>query len=178
MTAFNSPFRPFILSTTSIGQEGLDFHWYSRKLVHWNLPTNPVDLEQREGRINRYKCLAIRQSLAQHYGDCFGWNQIFNKAAEDYKSGYSDMVPCWCLPKEFPEEDRVHIERILMQFPLSNDVSRYRRLKKVLALYRLTLGQPRQEELLETLSCSGLTPDELQKLMINLSPFDKEREKE
>lgn len=178
MTAFNSPFRPFILSTTSIGQEGLDFHWYSRKLVHWNLPTNPVDLEQREGRINRYKCLAIRQSLAQHYGDCFDWNQIFNKAAEDYKSGYSDMVPCWCLPKEFPEEDRVHIERILMQFPLSNDVSRYRRLKKVLALYRLTLGQPRQEELLETLSCSGLTPEEMQALMINLSPFDKEREKE
>ena len=27
--SFNSPFRPFILSTTSIGQEGLDFHWYS-----------------------------------------------------------------------------------------------------------------------------------------------------
>ena len=30
--AFNSPFRPFLLSTTSIGQEGLDFHWYARKL--------------------------------------------------------------------------------------------------------------------------------------------------
>jgi len=26
--AFNSPFRPFILATTSIGQEGLDFHQY------------------------------------------------------------------------------------------------------------------------------------------------------
>lgn len=51
--AFNSPFRPFLLSTTSIGQEGLDFHWYARKIVHWNLPSNPVDLEQREGRINR-----------------------------------------------------------------------------------------------------------------------------
>lgn len=58
--AFNSPFRPFILSTTSVGQEGLDFHWYARKIVLWNLPSNPVDLEQREGRINRFKCLAIR----------------------------------------------------------------------------------------------------------------------
>ena len=34
--AFNSPFRPFLLSTTTIGQEGLDFHWYARKIVHWN----------------------------------------------------------------------------------------------------------------------------------------------
>ena len=36
--AFNSPFRPFVLATTSVGQEGLDFHLYSRKVVHWNLP--------------------------------------------------------------------------------------------------------------------------------------------
>lgn len=174
MAAFNSPFRPFILSTTSIGQEGLDFHWYARKLVHWNLPTNPVDLEQREGRINRYKCLAIRQSLAKHY-DEYDWDSIFEKATKDYKTQYSDMVPCWCLPKEFPDEDRVHIERILLQFPLSNDVSRYRRLKKVLALYRLTLGQPRQEELIETLAGSGLSVEELNELLINLCPFDKEK---
>ena len=60
--AFNSPFRPFVLATTSIGQEGLDFHYYCRKIVHWNLPANPIDLEQREGRINRRGCLAIRQT--------------------------------------------------------------------------------------------------------------------
>ncbi|MDO4960826.1 MAG: helicase C-terminal domain-containing protein [Eubacteriales bacterium] len=59
--SFNSPFRPFVLATTSIGQEGLDFHNYSRKVMHWNLPSNPIDLEQREGRINRYMCHAIRQ---------------------------------------------------------------------------------------------------------------------
>ena len=61
---FNSPFRPFLLSTTSIGQEGLDFHSYCRRIVHWNLPSNPIDLEQREGRINRFKSLAIRESLS------------------------------------------------------------------------------------------------------------------
>jgi len=27
-TAFNSPFRPFVLASTSLGQEGLDFHPY------------------------------------------------------------------------------------------------------------------------------------------------------
>ena len=40
-SAFNSPFRPFVLASTSIGQEGLDFHWYCRKMIHWNLPSNP-----------------------------------------------------------------------------------------------------------------------------------------
>ena len=64
---FNSPFRPFVLATTSIGQEGLDFHFYCRRIVHWNLPGNPIDLEQREGRINRYKGLVIRQFLATKY---------------------------------------------------------------------------------------------------------------
>jgi len=28
--------------------EGLDFHHYCHAIVHWNLPSNPVDLEQRE----------------------------------------------------------------------------------------------------------------------------------
>ena len=42
--AFNSPMRPFVLATTSIGQEGLDFHNYCRVIMHWNLPSNPIDL--------------------------------------------------------------------------------------------------------------------------------------
>jgi len=62
---FNSPFRPFVLATTSIGQEGLDFHHYCRKVVHWNLPSNPIDLEQREGRVNRYKGHVIRLQVAR-----------------------------------------------------------------------------------------------------------------
>ena len=67
--AFNSPMRPFVLATTSIGQEGLDFHNYCCVIMHWNLPSNPIDLEQREGRINRFKCLAIRQNVAGQYGE-------------------------------------------------------------------------------------------------------------
>ena len=67
--SFNSPFRPFVLASTSIGQEGLDFHNYCRRIVHWNLPSNPIDLEQREGRINRFECLAIRQNIALRYGE-------------------------------------------------------------------------------------------------------------
>ena len=29
--AFNSPFWPFVLATTSIGQEGIDFHWWCHR---------------------------------------------------------------------------------------------------------------------------------------------------
>ena len=59
LTAFNSPFPPFVLTTTSTGQEGLDMHRYCRRLVHWNLPNSPLALEQREGRVDRYLSHAI-----------------------------------------------------------------------------------------------------------------------
>lgn len=93
--AFNSPFRPFLLSTTSIGQEGLDFHWYARKIVHWNLPSNPVDLEQREGRINRFKCLAIRRNVVKLYGSetYHTWDELFSLAYSNLKGTHSDIVP-------------------------------------------------------------------------------------
>ena len=67
--AFNSSFRPFVLASTSVGQEGLDFHPYCHRLVHWNLPSNPVDLEQREGRVHRYKSHAVRLNLAAAHGE-------------------------------------------------------------------------------------------------------------
>ncbi|OYD87210.1 hypothetical protein CDG77_30600 [Nostoc sp. 'Peltigera membranacea cyanobiont' 213] len=51
---FKSQFRSFVLATTSVEQEGLDFHLYYHAIVHWNLPSNPVDLEQREGRVHGY----------------------------------------------------------------------------------------------------------------------------
>lgn len=174
--SFNSPFRPFVLSTTSVGQEGLDFHWYSRKLLHWNLPSNPVDMEQREGRVNRYKCLAIRQSLGKEYNHIHSWNEIFTIARNTYKGDFSDMVPFWCLPEAFPEDSRLMVERIILQYPLSIDQGRYERLKKVLSLYRLTMGQPRQEELLEMLASSKLTNEQIESLIINLCPYDKHSE--
>ena len=81
--AFNSPFRPFVLATTSIGQEGLDFHQYCHSVVHWNLPSNPVDLEQREGRIHRYKGHVIRKNLALKYEDSL------------FKEGYNSFKDPW-----------------------------------------------------------------------------------
>ena len=180
--AFNSPFRPFLLSTTSIGQEGLDFHWYARKIVHWNLPSNPVDLEQREGRINRYRCLAIRRNVVKLYGNAVyhTWDDLFSMAYKDLKGTHSDIVPYWCLPvAELTEEQRAkleYIERIVPLYPLSRDRYKYDRLIKVLALYRMTLGQPRQEELLNLLKDMHLSDEQLKELTIDLCPYHKERE--
>lgn len=61
--AFNTPFWPYVLATTSVEQEGLDFHAWCDTIVHWDLCRNPVDLEQREGRIQRYGGLSIRRAI-------------------------------------------------------------------------------------------------------------------
>ena len=166
--AFNSPFRPFVLSTTSIGQEGLDFHFYCRKVMHWNLPSNPIDLEQREGRVNRFKCLAVRQNIARKYGSEPTWDDMFARAAKEEKGSNPDLVPYWCLPHV--GKDMVHIERLVPMYPFSQDHLRYERIIKILSLYRLTLGQPRQEELISILD-SELADQSDSKLFMNLSPF-------
>ena len=176
INAFNSPFRPFVLASTSIGQEGLDFHNYCRKIVHWNLPSNPIDLEQREGRINRFECLAIRQNVAKRYGwKVFSkniWEELFDIASKTEKIGNcSDLIPYWGLSES---RDMVKIERIVPMYPFSSDENNYDRLIKILSLYRLTLGQPRQEELLESyLNDENIDKKDLKDLFINLSPYYK-----
>lgn len=177
--SFNSPFWPFVLASTSIGQEGLDFHPYCRKIMHWNLPSNPIDLEQREGRINRYKCLAIRQNIALTYGDQVKnqwvgddiWNHLFEAAVAEKQEGQSELIPFWCLGKK----QRIKIERIIANYPVSIDEERYKRLIQVLSLYRLTMGQTRQSELLEYVFDNFNHPEELRHFFINLSPFEKEK---
>ena len=179
--AFNSPFRPFVLSTTSVGQEGLDFHWYARKIVHWNLPSNPVDMEQREGRINRFKCLAIRRNVAHFFGNKYSWKNMFDEADRVWRleseTDYSEMVPYWCLPKEVihnHDEELEHIERIVPLYPMSIDELRYKHLIDVLSLYRLTMGQPRQEEILQLLE-GKVSKEQMQELLFDLSPYSKNR---
>jgi hypothetical protein len=44
-SAFNSPFWPFVLVSTSVGQEGLDFHHYCHAITHWNLPPAHVSCQ-------------------------------------------------------------------------------------------------------------------------------------
>jgi hypothetical protein len=156
-TAFNSPFRPFVLATTSIGQEGLDFHLWCHAVMHWNLPSNPVDLEQREGRVHRYKGYAVRKNLARRYGlaglrhglgaSPDPWECLFRMAAEEKPPGTSDLVPYWV----YEQDGGARVERRIPLLPFSIEEGKIQRLKAGLALYRLTFGQPRQEDLLSYL---------------------------
>ena len=169
--AFNSPFWPFVLATTSIGQEGLDFHAYCHAIVHWNLPSNPVDLEQREGRIHRFKGHAIRKNLATRYGlseigpnDCDPWESLFVAGKRDRKEGSGDLVPFWIYTG-----GEARIERHVPALPLSRDRERMQELRKSLAIYRMVFGQSRQEDLAAFLM-NRLGKEDMDKLRIDLSP--------
>ncbi|HCY61918.1 MAG TPA: helicase [Oxalobacteraceae bacterium] len=156
--AFNSPFWPFVLNSTSIGQEGLDFHWYCSRIVHWNLPSNPIDFEQREGRINRFKGLVVRRRAVERFGQTFSisdgdvWKNLFAYADEvtgrDPSSGRtSDLVPYWHVPGAM----NAVIERVVPILPFSREEQRLKNILRILSLYRVAFGQPRQQELLQYL---------------------------
>lgn len=163
--SFNSPFWPFVLASTSVGQEGLDFHTYSHAVVHWNLPSNPVDLEQREGRVHRYKGHAVRKNVAADYGHCAidgssndPWQRMFNAAQEDRPPNDALLDPYWVKHGE------AKIQRFVPAMPLSKETCRYASLVATLGKYRFVLGQPRQHELIQDLG-----PD-VEQLHIDLSP--------
>jgi hypothetical protein len=186
--AFNSPFWPFVLATTSLGQEGLDFHCYCHAVVHWNLPSNPVDLEQREGRVHRYKGHAVRKNVAVMYGlaGALGdedrwagdavpaalrdpWQLLFDRARSDRAADANDLVPYWV----YPLDGGARIERYVPSLPLSRDQSRLEALVRSLVVYRAAIGQPRQQDLVDFL-LARLPEDEVRGvgdvLKIDLSP--------
>ena len=181
-----------MLSTTSVGQEGLDFHLFCRDIVHWNLPSNPVDLEQREGRINRRDGLAIRRAIARewplerlaHAGSRSSpslWEHVFAVVGEApdiqrYKHG---LYPHWVFEPRGGQVER--IRRHLFFYTDSQDANRYEELKERLALYRLVFGQPRQQDLLERIQRTvrdeagrEVSHAALTRYMINLSPLGEE----
>ena len=178
--AFNSPFRPFILASTSIGQEGLDFHTYCHAVYHWNLPHNPVDLEQREGRVHRYKGHAVRKNVAEVYGldriqtDSMDgldpWKVLFQRARDDRPQDSNDLIPYWIF-----EQGRARVERRVPLLPFSREVDQLRRLLGSLAVYRLAFGQPRQEDLVEYLRRrrdEDAGDRDLEQFRISLAPPD------
>lgn len=101
---------------------------------------------------------------------------MFDVAAKEENDGKgSDLIPFWGLTER---EDMVKIERIVPMYPFSRDGLAYERLIKILSLYRLTLGQARQEELLEYIFQNCEDVDDMKKLFINLSPYYKNADNE
>ena len=181
-TSFNSPFRPFVLATTAIGQEGLDFHYYCHHVVHWNLPNSPVDMEQREGRINRYKNQAIRLNLVQHYSSIAftetitdPWSVMFRKAQQK-SLNTGGMEPFWIL------DGKTKIDRHILSLPYSREEKTLPWLNRSIAIYRLAFGQPRQDDLLallDKIKCENSEDDkklaQLHEFQICLQPYKKSK---
>ena len=158
---FNSPFWPHVLVTTSIGQEGLDFHLWCDTVIHWDLPSNPVDLEQREGRVNRFGGLAIRAALSTHAiaegARC--WAELAARAEE--LADATGLSPWWVL-------DGATVKRRVFDVPLSEARRHFQDLEEQRMLYRLALGQPDQEGLVRALKGRVTTAEEVRELAIDL----------
>ena len=139
-------------------------------VVHWNCPPNPVDFEQREGCVCRYKGHAIRRNVsATHRADALGatgdpWSAAFAAAAAQRPSGVSQVFP----DSVYPEASSV--ERHVPLLPLSRDHRRYERVRDALTVYRLAFGQPNQEDLAQLLIDRGVTGPGGKYSLIDLTP--------
>lgn len=174
-SAFNTPFWPHVLATTSVGQEGLDFHSWCDRIGHWDLCSSPVDLEQREGRVQRFGGLAVRRPLADQLGKdglaearrnrTSPWDSVAARANEAFKNDETGLTPWWTLPG-------AEIKRHIFALPQSRDIDRFTKLKTQRLLYRVALGQPDQEDLVELLANDDPEVMQiLQGLTLNLSAF-------
>lgn len=171
--AFNSPFWPHTLVTTSVGQEGLDFHVWCDQLLHWDLPNNPIDLEQREGRINRFAGLTIRRALTRDPGkllakcpsDGSPWAVIFdeNHSFTETSEKASGLAPWWVLEGALPNT-------MVIELPLSRQVLRLKRLRDDLLFYRLALGQPDIRNFVAK-ARTTLKSDDVARYVLDLSPL-------
>ena len=66
---FNTPYRPEILVSTSVGQEGIDLHRECRHVIHHDLCWNPATIEQRTGRVDRIGSKVERERMGVEEGN-------------------------------------------------------------------------------------------------------------
>ena len=103
--AFHSPFRPFVLMTASIGAEDLDFHLYCNRLAHYVLPGGEVQLEQKNGRIDRRNSLVVRRYKYEHRAeDCSAGKLQSGGMCPDWFAGVGNLHDCYFLTKHTGEK--------------------------------------------------------------------------
>jgi len=136
-------------STEKMGT-GTNVQARATALHHVDVPWRPADLEQREGRVHRYKGHAVRKTIAERYRERLGaasgsdpWRALFDLASTD-RDGNSDVIPFWV----HGDAQGYRIERYVPVLPLSRDVLQFSRLRRSLVLYRIVFGQPRQDDLI------------------------------
>lgn len=175
-TGFNSPFWPHVLTTTSIGQEGLDFHVWCDRVIHWDLPRDSVDFEQREGRISRYASLGVRRALAEAHGGraLAPWESPFGaifKAAHAAEREGLGLERWWSPTSHKPVS-------VTLSLPFSLAGLRLSRLRDDLMHYRLALGQPEPQLFEEMVKHFRLSQGRARELALNISPAVPTRQAE
>lgn len=159
--AFNSPFPPYVLVSTSVGQEGLDFHRYCDRVIHWSPPSSPSVMQQREGRVDRFKSLQNRKAMNQ-----------------DWESDPLGMSPDFVvLDRDQKRLNRT--QRFVMALPYSSQAARWKKCVQRLYYNDLLIGVPdplavekRFEALLSGLSDNErrLRLEEFNSLCVSLRP--------
>ncbi|MBQ1761466.1 MAG: hypothetical protein IIZ92_01020 [Aquincola sp.] len=154
--AFNTPFWPMVLTTTSVGQEGLDFHPWCKTVAHWDPAPGPVELEQREGRVNRYAGLAIRRALDKSVDMAVvnattgsPWTAMAAQAEKQAEVGDESggMSPWWCTPGASAMQLYLHCAG-------SRESAVRVRLERRRAVYRMVLGASEPHWLIDELDAT------------------------
>ncbi|MES2362387.1 MAG: hypothetical protein V4646_11370 [Pseudomonadota bacterium] len=165
--AFSTPFWPMVLTTTSVGQEGLDFHLWCKTVAHWDPAPGPVEHEQREGRVARYAGLSIRRALGARYDTQLGtagagspWAALAARAEgdaeqEDMSGG---MSPWWCTKDASTTQLYLHCAG-------SRESTLRSRLERRRAVYRMVLGASEPHWLIDELDATR--PPSLQDVIEN-----------
>lgn len=165
--AFNTPFWPMVLTTTSVGQEGLDFHPWCKTVAHWDPAPGPVELEQREGRIARYAGLSIRRALGVRYGAQVvtagagsPWAALAARAEADgeQEDASGGMSPWWCTKDASTTQLYLHCAG-------SRESTLRTRLERRRAVYRMVLGASEPHWLIDELDAT--LPPSLQDVIEN-----------
>lgn len=177
---FLSPFLPFQFISTSIGQEGFDFHLYCRKIVHWTLTHDPVKFEQREGRINRYHCYANRlraEALRKDSNtEWQGWDKLFSDLPHD-KTG---LVPDFVTPMPKNGEEYCNFVREFYYYPESYEAKTLEDVLKSLGSYRALLGRCGEDNYEDDFDAfadaySNLDGAKISDLFVDISPDSYKR---
>ncbi len=132
IVCFNSPFRPFVFTTTSVGAEGLDFHWFCRNIYHWALEMNPEKFQQKEGRINRFHCHCVRQNLGRDFPEK-SWKDIYKSDMDGNKNPF---CPEWIYEGNGKNEPYASLSRNTCYYPGSYEDYAYKDMIQNMKVYR------------------------------------------
>lgn len=162
MDAFNSPFYPFLLTATDTAKEGISLHKYCRKVLHLNLTNQAAVMIQRNGRIDRYDSLAIRQRLALiEKKPITDWKKAFDKQ----KSSSNGMAPHWYI--EGKDENTAKIEEH-RYYVAATETELLQKTDESIKLYKSVIGSMLPEEHIYKVANSVSDKNKLQELNLKL----------